>query len=80
MYMILKQTIIVIPVCSGRRVVPDVKDDDGGGVGWIVSDDDPDVRVVDKDTMEDEEDDGWEVGNLELIRSLAWTITFSVLL
>ena len=80
MYMILKQTIIVIPVCSGRRVVPDVKDDGGGGVGWIVSDDDPDVRVVDKDTMEDEEDDGWEVGNLELIRSLAWTIMFSVLL
>ena len=58
MYMILKQTIIVIPVCSGRRVVPDVKDDGGGGggVGWIVSDDDPDVRVVDKDTKEDDGD------------------------
>ena len=33
MYMILKQTIIVIPVCSGRRVVLDVKDDGGGGIG-----------------------------------------------
>jgi hypothetical protein len=72
MYMILKQTIIVIP---SWRTVPD---DGGGGVGWIISD--PDVRVVDNDTIEDEEDDGWEVGNLELIRSLAWTITFSVLL
>ena len=57
MYMILKQTIIVIPVCSGRRVVPDVKDNGGGGgVGWIVSDNDPDVRVVDKDTKEDDGD------------------------